>query len=477
MNKKLFVIFIFSAMVGCSVLGMLVYQEFFRGPELALHNVTVELNEEISAWSFVTECSEENATVRYIKQPRFDVPGGQEVEIEAIGSNGKKTVRKATLKVSIIKSNLKLDATGEEIKLEDILVDGIDASQVSFVYKAVKLNHVGDIDIKLLYQNVEYDSTITVVDAKKPEVTLKGEIIAYQKHEFDPMSAVETLQDATDVTAGYKGMLDLNTLGEYTVTLVYTDEGDNSTELMAKVNVIADTEPPVISGAVDREYYLGETISYLDGVTAKDSLDGSCEVYVDNSSVDVEKEGTYEVSYTASDISGNQTEVKVKYTLKKMTATEERLNEKADEVLAEITTDTMSLSKKAYEIYNYAYSNIEYTGTSDKSDWEAEAYRGLNEKKGDCFTYASVCKILLKRAGIQTMDVSRVGGDAEHYWLLVNTGSGWYHFDATRRKIYFDGFMARDEDVAAYTEQVGNNYYTFDRTKYPATPTEKYVVE
>ena len=74
MNKKLFVIFIFSAMVGCSVLGMLVYQEFFRGPELALHNVIVELNEEISAWSFVTECSEENATVRYIKQPRFDVP-------------------------------------------------------------------------------------------------------------------------------------------------------------------------------------------------------------------------------------------------------------------------------------------------------------------------------------------------------------------------------------------------------------------
>jgi hypothetical protein len=75
------------------------------------------------------------------------------------------------------------------------------------------------------------------------------------------------------------------------------------------------------------------------------------------------------------------------------------------------------------------------------------------------------------------MDIHREGGSAEHYWLLVNTGTGWYHFDATRRQVYFDGFMATDSEVKAYTEQVGENYYTFDTTKYPATPTEDYVVE
>lgn len=477
MNKKLFFVFILSAITGSVLLVMLVLADYMSGPELTLHNVTVELNQEVQAWSFVTECSEQNASVRYVTSPDFTVPGGQEVEIEAVDSRGRKTVKKAMLRVSIIKSNLKLDATGEEMKLADILVNGIDASQVSFKYKPVIMNHVGEYEVRLLYQNVEYDGTITVIDAEAPRVVLKSEITTYQKHEFDPMTAVESVTDATDVIAGFKGILDTNTPGDYPVTLTFTDEGENATELAATVKVIQDTEPPVIFGAADREYYIGENIAYLEGVSASDAVDGSCEVYVDNSAMNTEKEGRYEITYSANDISGNQAVQTVVFTIKKMTATEERLNAKADEVLAGITDDSMSLSRKAYEIYNYAYSSIQYTGTSDKSDWQAEAYRGLNELNGDCFTYFSVCKILLNHLGIQTMDVTRTGGSTEHYWLLVNVGTGWYHFDATRRKTYFDCFMARDEDVQAYTAQVGDNYYTFDNSKYPSTPVEKFVME
>lgn len=477
MNKKLFIVFILSAVTGSVLLLMLFLGERMRGPELILHSVTVELNEEVNAWTFVTECSEKNATVHFVTQPDFTTPGGQEVEIEAIGSNGRKTVKKALLRVSIIKSNLKLDATGQEIQLADLLVNGIDPSLVTFKYKPIRLNHVGDYEIKLFYQDVEYDGTVTVIDAQAPTVTLKSEITAYQKHTFDPMTAVQTIADATDVTAGVKGILDMNTVGEYPVTLTFTDEGENVTELTAVVQVIADTEPPVISGAKDREYYIGENISYLEGVTASDGVDGACEVYVDNKAVNPDVPGSYEVTYSASDISSNQAVQTVVFTLKKMSATEEKLNQRADEVLQEITDDTMSLSQKAYAVYNYAYSNIQYTGTSDKSDWEAEAYRGLNELNGDCFTYFSVSKILLNRLGIQTMDVKRLGGSAEHYWLMVNVGTGWYHFDATRRNIYFDGFMARDEEIEAYTAQVGGDYYTFDHTGYPATPAEKFTIQ
>lgn len=93
-----------------------------RGPELTLHSVTVELNEEVNAWTFVTECSAQNASVHYLTTPDFSTPGGQEVEIEAVDSQGRKTVKKALLRVSIIKNNLKLDATGQEIQLSQILV-------------------------------------------------------------------------------------------------------------------------------------------------------------------------------------------------------------------------------------------------------------------------------------------------------------------------------------------------------------------
>ena len=463
--------------MGSMLLLMLVLGDYMKGPELILHNVTVELNEEVSAWTFVTDCSEKNASVRYVSQPDFTVPGGQEIEIEAVDSKGRKTVKKAMLRVTIIKNHLKLEATGEEIKAADIVVNGIDSSQVSFKYKPIVLNHVGEYEIALLYQNVEYNGEILVVDSQAPQITLKEEITAWHLHEFDPMSAVESITDSTDVTAEVKGLLDCSTVGEYPVILVFSDEGENTEEITVTVKVVPDTEPPVIQGASDREYYLGETIAYLEGVSAVDALDGACEVYVDNSEIDTENEGRYGVTYRADDISGNRAELKVFFTIKKMTATEERLNAKADEVLSQITDASMSLSRKAYAVYNYAYSNIQYTGTSDKSDWQAEAYRGLNDLNGDCFTYFSVCKILLNRLGIETMDITREGGNAEHYWLLVNLGTGWYHFDATRRRTYFDGFMARDEDVRAYTIQVGDNYYTFDSAKYPATPAEKFVLE
>ncbi len=477
MNRKLALVFLVSALTGSLILGFLFMAEYMTGPELVLHNVTVQLNEEVTPWTFVTSCPDKDAVVSYVNKPDVSVPGGQEIKIKATGKNGKETVRTATLKVSILKHNLKLEATGEPMQLKDILVSEIDPSEVSFKYKPVVLNHVTTVDAKVIYQNVEYQESIMVVDTQKPDVTLKAQLVTYLNHDFDVSTLVAGYADATEVTPGYKGILDTKTEGEYPITLVFKDEGDNVTEIVANLSVIADAVPPQIQGAADKEYFLGENISYMDGVTAEDAVDGACEVSVDNSGVDPEKEGTYPVLYTAKDLSGNEASLTVQYTIRKMTATEEKLNQKADEVLAEITNDSMTISRKAYEIYNYAYSTIAYTGTSDKSDWENEAYRGLNEHNGDCFTYMSVCKILLERCGIQTMIVQRIGGEAEHYWLLVNTGTGWYHFDATRRSVYFDGFMARDEDVAAYTEQVGNHYYTFDTAKYPATPTEKYQVE
>lgn len=476
MNKKLLLIFILSAITGSVLLIVLMLSEYMKGPELTLHNVTVELNEEVNAWTFVTECSEKNATVRYVETPDFTVPGGRIVEIEAVDSKGKSTVKKAALIVNIIKHNLKIDATGEELKVSDILVAGIDGTQASFVNKAITLNHVGTFEIRLLYQNVEYSESITVIDAQAPMVTLKDEVIAYQKHEFDPATAVESYSDATDVSFAVKGILNTEEVGEYPVIISATDEGDNVTEFTTMVKVIADTEFPVIEGAMNRNYFLGETVSYLDGVTARDAVDGGVEVYVDNGQVNADKEGSYEVTYSASDISGNQAAVTVTFTFSKMTATEEILYAKADEVLASITTDTMSLSQKAYEIYNYAYSNIAYTGTSDKSNWENEAYRGMMELNGDCFTYMSVCKVLLHRLGVETMEIQRVGGAAEHYWLMVNLGTGWYHFDATRRKEYFDGFMATDAELSEYGNRVGGNYYTYDTANYPATPLEDFQI-
>ena len=161
---------------------------------------------------------------------------------------------------------------------------------------------MGEYDIALLYQGVEYSESIMVIDTEAPQVVLKEEITAWQLHEFDPMTAVESISDATEVKAEVKGLLDTATAGEYPVILAFIDEGGNTAEYAVTVKIVPDTEPPVIQGASDHEYYVGETISYLEGVTARDAVDGSCDVQVDNSKMDIENEGQYEILYYAKDI-------------------------------------------------------------------------------------------------------------------------------------------------------------------------------
>lgn len=475
--KKLLILFTFSAMTGILILGFLFFADYTTGPDLMLHNVTIELTEKASAWDFVTECSEKNASVHFISEPDFSVPGGQEVEIEAVDANGRTTRKKAMLRITILKRNLRLEADGNEMTVKEVLVDEIAPEEVTFKYKAVKKDHVGMVELVAIYQGVEYAGEVELIDETAPEIMLKEKIIVWQGHTFDALTAAASIGDATEVTATWQGILDTETEGEYPLLLLFTDAGGNETQVAATVFVIKDTQPPVIYGAENREFKPGDAISYLENVWAEDAVDGSCDVYVDNSQVQTDVEGSYPLVYRAKDASGNETTAEVTFTIRNPSADEEKMNRKADEVLAELTDETMSQAEIAYAIYNYAYAGIEYTGTSDKSDWIAEAYRGMSEKKGDCFTYASVCKALLRRAGIRTMDVTRIGGEAEHYWLLVDVGNGWYHFDATRRKEYFDGFMARDEDLERYTAKVGQSYYTFDHSSYPATPTEKFQME
>ncbi len=236
---------------------------------------------------------------------------------------------------------------------------------------------------------------------------------------------------------------------------------------------VPDYDPPVLTGVVDRQFYVGEGIAYLKGVSAYDAVDGDVAVTVDRSAVDPKTPGKYEVTYTARDRAGNEASAKAMITLSPVKVTEAALDEAADKVIAEIIRDNMTFEEKAWEIYKYTITHVRYWDASDKNDWRAEAYRGITEGWGDCFTYFSVSQILLTKIGAEILPVERVGGRTHHYWHLIKIQDRWYHFDACIHIPKFVSFLRTDAEFDAFAakQKPGYNYYTYDKAKYPEVST------
>ncbi len=343
----------------------------------------------------------------------------------------------------------------------------------------VDTSHVGEQEIQLNVNGKERTSTLSVQDTEAP----KGEAETATVNvggELSPDELVTNIEDNTDVTCSFKEEPDLSGVGTVPVTIVLTDEGGNTTEIESEAEVIEDTEEPVIDGVAPLEGFIGEPISYKSEITVTDNCDKEVELEVDTSDVDTETEGTYDVIYTATDRAGNTAQAETTITMKEKPqdyVEPEEVYAEADEVLAEITTDDMTLKEKARAIYDWCRNNIGYISTSDKDSWTNGAHQGFTQGQGDCFVFFSTAKALLTEAGIPNIDVVKSDtSHSSHYWSLIDCGDGWYHFDTTPRSGGGEFFMLTDEELLEYSESHDNSHI-FDQSLYPATPTTDSTIE
>lgn len=155
------------------------------------------------------------------------------------------------------------------------------------------------------YRNVE------VIDSTPPIITLNGE---------DPQE-IEVFFNYTELNANatdnYDGDLTSNIsidsssvntskLGSYNVTYSVNDSFGNPASVNRTVNVI-DNSSPVIILNNDTSWILERAIdNYIEyGANATDNYDSSLTVQIDNSSLNVDVVGSYEVRYYVEDSSGN----------------------------------------------------------------------------------------------------------------------------------------------------------------------------
>jgi transglutaminase-like putative cysteine protease len=255
------------------------------------------------------------------------------------------------------------------------------------------------------------------------------------------------------------------------VTVIATDAGGNSVEKRFTLKLKPDTEAPVLYGVKNRFCYVGEPVAYLAEVSAVDNCDGEVKVEVDASNVNESRRGNYRVTYRATDRAGNTVRKTVTFKFIRAKVDDDEAQAVAEKTIKKIFTDDMTLAEQIEAIFDYVHTHIRYTPKSNKQDWRSEAVRGLTTGRGDCFTSCSAARLLLEQTDAQIMSVQRAGANTHHYWLLVNIGTGWYHYDpscvgASRRRC----FMWTTEQ----TRKVSKTYWGFNASLYPPVATEPY---
>ena len=336
----------------------------------------------------------------------------------------------------------------------------------------------GSYALKLSKGIFKYNATLIVRDTVAPTATVKDATVMIPGT-VKPADMVSDIVDATDVTVAFESQPDMATPGEQAVVLVLTDRGGNTTRLDAKITVVKDTQAPTILGVQDIIAYAGGTVAYRSGITVSDDYDENVTLTLDSSGVDLSTVGTYTVIYSATDASGNTATKEATVTVMEKQAgyvEPEVIYARVDAILEQFITDDMTDREKVEAVYVWTHrgDHLIYGSAPDRTDWLQTAYEFLDRKKGDCYWFYAIQKLMLQRLNIPTIDVKKVKNfekDSNHYWLLVSIdgGENYYHFDNVWSRQLC---LVTDKTLNKFSKAV-NNCFNRDESLYPATPTEE----
>ncbi|MCR5201116.1 MAG: hypothetical protein K6C38_08390 [Saccharofermentans sp.] len=340
-----------------------------------------------------------------------------------------------TKQCSRIRDELTIE-TGTPIVFDDFFIEPVASSRMITDISGINTNVPGSYQLAIGFWRFRQNVILNIVDTTAPSAEAIPQTIYCDQ--LPPADQVVTsVNDLAAVTISYVTEPDVSTGGEYVFQVSVKDASGNEKIVDVPFTVIDDHTAPLIYGAHDLEAFVGETVTYLDGITVTDNYDPNPQITVDNSQVNTNISSTFPVTYIATDENGNQSSVTVNLHLRvrpeRYHEPEElyELCDQLNELYNIYDPDTMTDVEIAFRIFNWAHNNIHYIDTSDKIDWTVGAYDGMTTLHGDCFTYYSVCRAFLDHVGIPNLLCTRnTEGWCNHYWNLVEFDGIWYHCDA-----------------------------------------------
>lgn len=157
----------------------------------------------------------------------------------------------------------------------------------------------------------------------KKQLHFKENMTVEINGKFNPNSYISEVEHGSvkDVACQSKN-LNIKKLGKYEVTYTYKNR-----EYTTTIQVV-DTTKPVFKGLDDLTVSLNTTPDLKAGVEVSDNSLEEIKYKIDDKKIDTSKEGTYEVTYSAKDSSGNKTIAKRKIEVIKKIGSEQQSNEK-----------------------------------------------------------------------------------------------------------------------------------------------------
>ena len=332
----------------------------------------------------------------------------------------------------------------------------------------------GEYPVRLSWAFFHADSRLIIIDTEAPRGKAK-DLILEQGSRPAPQDFVESYDDATAVTMRFISEPNYDYYGEQSVGIILEDEGKNVKTLYAKLTLYDKTKGPVISGAENKSVYVGESITYRDGITVEDDIDPNPVLEIDNSQVDLDKPGVYPLSYSATDSCGRTATVTVNVHVEEKPANMvslEQLHALADEKLETILDEDMSEIERVFAIFRFSRLAVPWIRTGSHDSEVDQALSGLQGNPGDCYTHAVVLKVLLERAGFIIEMVEKKNETGTHYWVMINLDGQWYHMDPSPIYIkQYCAFLSTTEELMEYARKYRPHLYDYEIENYPAAST------
>lgn len=157
----------------------------------------------------------------------------------------------------------------------------------------------------------------------KQQLHFKDDLTVEINGKFDPLSYISEVENGSikEVTCQSKN-LNIKKLGEYEITYTYKDR-----DYEATIQVV-DTTKPEFKGIDDLTVLINTTPDLKAGVEVSDNSLEEIQYKIDDKKLDTSKEGTYEVTYSAKDSSGNKIAAKRKIEVIKKIGSDHQSDEK-----------------------------------------------------------------------------------------------------------------------------------------------------